>query len=142
MSQSRSRGRRGPAKRSQGGKGGGGKRKQNRSGGQKRGQKRARKKPVVDPKRDFWEMSSGGTAAASTVARVRPAPDPTALVRSLGPPPLGKFADNAEHYYAPMYETAQRFAVAMAAANGVLATDDADDAEAGAAPADPRAKGD
>jgi hypothetical protein len=41
-------------------------------------------------------------------------------VRSLGDPPLGKFASNAQHYYDAVYEKAQQFAVAVAAANGLL----------------------
>lgn len=106
-----------------GGRGGGGGGKRG-GGNQKRGQsnkkKRGRKKPAAD-KRDFWEIDSSETELRSTIERVHPAPDPTALVRSLGPPPLGRFGDHAQHYYAAVYETAQRFAVAMAAANGVLA---------------------
>lgn len=132
MSQNRSRGGRGSSSKSRGGKsrsgkGGGGK-KQNRSGKQKQNrsgkQKRGRKKSTVDPDRDFWANDAAEARVRSEIGRVRPAPDPAALVRSLGPPPLGKFADHAQHYYAAVYETAQRFAVAVAAANGVLETED------------------
>jgi hypothetical protein len=130
MSQSRSRRGRKPAKRSNSAKSAG-QRKQNRSGERRTG----RQKPVVDPKRDFWGNDSAETAARSKIDRVRPAQDATALVRSLGPPPLAQFADSAQHYYAPMYETAQRFAVAIAAANGVLATSHGHDV-AGDSPAD------
>jgi hypothetical protein len=58
---------------------------------------------------------------------VRPADDATAVVRSLGSPPLGRFADDAQHFYAAVYEKAQHFAVAMATANGVQVAVDRDD---------------
>ena len=66
------------------------------------------------------------------VGSVRPAQHPSAVVRSLGDPPLGKFASNAHHYYDAVYEKAQQFAVAIATANGLLMVDDGDDAGAGA----------
>ncbi len=52
------------------------------------------------------------------------------MVRSLGDPPLGKYATNAQHYYDAVYEKAQQFAVAIATANGLLVVDDAESDDA------------
>ncbi|MCB0954428.1 MAG: hypothetical protein KDB13_17225, partial [Microthrixaceae bacterium] len=57
---------------------------------------------------------------------------PTAIVRSLGEPPLGRYAGNAQHYYDAVYEKAQRFAVAIATANDLLVTDEMSDEPDGA----------
>ena len=54
------------------------------------------------------------------------APDPAALVRSLGDPPLRGSSVVAGHYIAAVVETAARRATALAALAGLLATD-ADD---------------
>ena len=94
-----------------------------RGGGQKRGKKRGKKKSTksaIDPKRPVWENPDGEAELREIVGQVRPAHHPTAVVRSLGDPPLGKFASNAQHYYDAVYEKAQQFAVAVAAANGLL----------------------
>ena len=107
----------------------------NRRGGKAKGNRRPNKrggaqKPAAvsqDPNRPFWTSPTDATALERGIGLVRPSQDPTALVRSLGSPPLGRFADNAQHYYAAVYEKAQRFAVAMATANGVL-VDDGEDA--------------
>jgi hypothetical protein len=58
---------------------------------------------------------------------VRPTPDPGALVRSLGAPPLAVDAGLAERHLTAVYEEAVRAATALAAASGLLAlsTDDA-----------------
>jgi hypothetical protein len=55
-----------------------------------------------------------------------PAPDPTALLRSLGDPPLQGQGAVAEHYLAAVVERAAGLATALAVAAGLLA-DDADD---------------
>jgi hypothetical protein len=99
-------------------------------GGQKRGKKQGKKKsdtPAIDPRRPLWENPAGEAELQALVGSVRPARNPTALVRSLGEPPLGKFSGNAQHYYEAVYEKAQRFAVAMATANGLRVIDDAED---------------
>jgi hypothetical protein len=51
---------------------------------------------------------------------IRPPDDPTALVRSLGPPPLPGWERVAEHYFAAVYEKSTNLAVALAAASGLL----------------------
>ena len=113
-----------------------------RGGGQKRAKKRGKKKTnksAIDPKRPVWDNPDGEAELRKIVGQVRPAHHPTAVVRSLGDPPLGKFASNAQHYYDAVYEKAQQFAVAVAAANGLLVmeesgesgdSDTGDDAEA------------
>ena len=51
---------------------------------------------------------------------IRPVPDPGAMVRSLGPPPLFGGGGNAEHYFAAVYDRAAMLAGALAAASGLL----------------------
>jgi hypothetical protein len=51
---------------------------------------------------------------------VRHAADPTALLRSLGDPPLQGQGAVAEHYLAAVVEKAAGLATALAAAGGVL----------------------
>ncbi|HWC38477.1 MAG TPA: hypothetical protein VG476_08100 [Acidimicrobiales bacterium] len=52
--------------------------------------------------------------------------DPTALVRSLGPPPLPGQTAYAEHYLAAVVERAAAMAGAVAAAAGISAEPDSD----------------
>jgi len=115
------------------GKGGG-----NRGGrgGKNRGKKKQSNKPAIDPNRPVWENPAGEAEVLEIVGSVRPAQNPTALVRSLGEPPLGKYATNAEHYYEAVYEKAQRFAIAMATANGLLVVDGSEAAASADAPED------
>jgi hypothetical protein len=48
--------------------------------------------------------------------------DPTAMIRSLGPPPLAGHETVAEHYFAAVYEKAVGLAGALAVAAGLTAT--------------------
>jgi hypothetical protein len=54
---------------------------------------------------------------------IRPASDPTALLRSLGDPPLQGQGAVAEHYVAAVVERAAGVATALAAAAGLLGSD-------------------
>jgi len=54
-------------------------------------------------------------------APIAPATDPTALLRSLGDPPLQGQGAVAGHYLAAVVEEAARVATAIAAVSGVLA---------------------
>ena len=56
---------------------------------------------------------------------IAPVVDPTALVRSLGPPPLPGQTAYAEHYLAAVVERAAAMAGAVAAAAGVSAEPEA-----------------
>ena len=49
------------------------------------------------------------------------------MIRSLGPPPLPGRETIAENYFALAYDKAARRAVALAAANGLMAPFDEDD---------------
>ncbi|MPY91620.1 MAG: hypothetical protein GEV08_00745 [Acidimicrobiia bacterium] len=67
--------------------------------------------------RRFW----GDRAAVEEPApAVRPTPDASALVRSLGPPPLVGHDRAAEAYFAAVYDRAVGLAAALAAASGLL----------------------
>jgi hypothetical protein len=65
----------------------------------------------------FW--GEGTDDEAAPVERIRPTPDPAALPRSLGDPPLTPDTA-AAHHVAVVYEEAVRAATALAAANDLL----------------------
>ena len=83
----------------------------------------ARPKPV-----DLWRP----VPELPPPAPIRPAGDPTALLRSLGDPPLQGQGTVAEHYFAAVVERAAGLATALAAAAGVLAPPPSPDDEDGA----------
>jgi hypothetical protein len=68
----------------------------------------------------FWGPEAADEAAA--VQRIRPTPEPAALPRSLGDPPLTPDTA-AAHHVAVVYEEAVRAATALAAANSLLELD-------------------
>jgi hypothetical protein len=72
------------------------------------------------PRRDFWEGSEGGDGGDEPVSQVRQPDDPSAMIRSLGPPPLPGRETVAEHYFALAFDKASRRAVALAAASGLM----------------------
>jgi hypothetical protein len=102
----------GGAKGNAGGKSG--KNGKGRNNGGSNGASGGAKTPSV---RDFW-----GThlPVPEPVASVRPADNPAAVVKSLGPPPLTGHEVIAEHYFAAVYEKAAKSASALAAASGLL----------------------
>jgi hypothetical protein len=55
---------------------------------------------------------------------ISPAPDPTLMLRSLGPPPLPGQGAVAEHYLAAVAVEAARLAKLLALSADILATDD------------------
>jgi hypothetical protein len=59
---------------------------------------------------------------------IAPAADPTAVVRSLGAPPLPGQGAVAEHYLAAVADRAAGLATALAAAGGLLAQPGTDEA--------------
>lgn len=69
----------------------------------------------------FW----GSTDEFEPVEPVVPADDPSAMVSSLGPPPLGIHSEAGAHYLAAAYAKASTIAVALSAAAGLLADRDA-----------------
>jgi hypothetical protein len=76
------------------------------------------------PRRDFWD---GTDAGDEPVAHVRSPDDPSAMIRSLGPPPLPGRETIAENYFALAYDKAARRAVALAAASGLMDLSEPDD---------------
>jgi len=70
----------------------------------------------------FW----GREGAVEPTDAIRPSDDPTAMIRSLGPPPLGVLAGPGEHYLSAAYDKAAGVAVALAAAGDLLDLDDFD----------------
>ena len=70
--------------------------------------------------RDFWGTSFPPPEPADTVTM---ADDATAMVRSLGTPPLTGQEAVAEHYFTAVYVKAAALASALAAADGLLETD-------------------
>ena len=73
--------------------------------------------------RDFWGPED---AEVLSPAPIRAAQHPTALVQSLGPPPLPNGAI-AQHYFEVIYERAAALAIALAASAGLVSADDADE---------------
>ncbi len=69
----------------------------------------------------FWGAPDAGEP--SPAPPIRPTPEPGALVRSLGPPPLAIDAGVAERHLTAVYEEAVRTATALAAASGLLAAE-------------------
>jgi hypothetical protein len=69
------------------------------------------------PRRDFWD---GAGTDDEPVALLRPSGDPSAMIRSLGPPPLPGRETIAEHYFALAFDKASRRAFALAAANELV----------------------
>ena len=78
---------------------------------QNRRQRPPKRKPV-----DLWRP----VPQLPEPAPIVPAADPTALVRSLGDPPLQGQGQVAEHYLAAVVERAAQLATALAAAGGLL----------------------
>jgi hypothetical protein len=72
------------------------------------------------PSADFWGREPAEEPAPDLI---RASDDPTAMVRSLGPPPLPGWERVAEHYFEAVYEKAANLAIALAAASGLLATE-------------------
>jgi len=89
----------------------------------RRPSKQAKTRGKTAPTRDFWGSVE---AVPDVVTPVRPAADASALVRSLGPPPLAGHEVISEHYFRAVYDRAAGLATAIAAGNGLLAEPDSD----------------
>jgi hypothetical protein len=79
------------------------------------------KQQAAPAARDFW-----GTPAAehAPVSAVRPLQDPTALIKSLGAPPLPGRETIAQYHFELVYQRASALATALAAASNLLALDE------------------
>ncbi len=107
----------------------GSRRRSNQRSGRNRRSNNKSKKPALDP-REFW---GDGEAMPDELAPVVMAEDPSAVVRSLGRPPIHGQENVAEHYFRAVYGRAANLAVALAAAGGLIGEpgddDDADSAD-------------
>jgi hypothetical protein len=93
-------------------------RRRSRSGkGGSQQQKKAQ--PKISAK-NYW----GRPAEPSAPDLILPSPDPAALVRSLGPPPLAGHDQAAKIFFEAVYEKSVGIAVALSAANDLLDTND------------------
>ena len=90
-----------------------------RRGAKQQGRKPPAKGGGPDPN-EFWRAMP----ELDPPEPIRPAAEPTALLRSLGTPPLTGHAAVADHYLAAVIERAAGLATALAAASGLLATGD------------------
>lgn len=88
-----------------------------RRGNKKRGG-RARKKTVsAKAVAEFW---GDAEAVPSPEGNIRIAKDTSAVVRSLGRPPMGGQDTLAEHYFVAVYDRAVTLASALAAAGDLI----------------------
>lgn len=84
-------------------------------------QKRKEPRPPAEPTpAEFWKIAP----KAGVPTRITPATDPTALVRSLGRPPLDH--PGADRYLASVAQRAAGLATALAVAADILATPEED----------------
>lgn len=83
--------------------------------------KRNQPRPPAEPTpAEFWRIAP----KAAAPARITPATDPTALVRSLGRPPLDH--PGADRYLASVAQRAAGLATALAVAADILSDPEAD----------------
>jgi hypothetical protein len=79
--------------------------------------KRRRPATRLAPQPGFWGWPD---RPPSEPVAIRATPDPSAVPRSLGDPPLGPNAAATQRHLALVYEEAVRAATALAAANNLL----------------------
>lgn len=91
----------------------------------RQGPNRGRKQMTT---RDFWGTWDHDEEEP---ALIRPSEDPTAMIRSLGPPPLPGRETVSEHYFAAVYDKAASLAIALAAASGLLDMSEEEDRPGG-----------
>jgi hypothetical protein len=89
----------------------------NRNSGNRRPQAHGR-----NSSRDLW----AAVPPPDTPEPIQPAPDPTALITSLGSPPLRGHSVTAEYYLTAIVERAAALATALAASAGLLAPQNED----------------
>ena len=73
---------------------------------------------------NFWGTEDTGD---DLPASITPSDDPAAMITSLGPPPIPGHETAAQHYFDAVYAKAGALAIALAAASGLLVTDEPDD---------------
>jgi len=85
--------------------------------------RRRKKKDDTEKVANFWAANVPEDELAELAGTVRPSDKPTALVRSLGQPPLPGQNRAAGHYFDAVYLKAAHFATALATANGLIEVD-------------------
>jgi hypothetical protein len=88
---------------------------------QRRSRRPAARPPTKQP--GLWDA----VAPLGPPEQIQPALDPTAVIASLGPPPLRGTSSAAEHYLAAVVERAAALATALAASAQLLADPDNDE---------------
>lgn len=84
-----------------------------------------RRRPQGSNRRDAGGSFWGDPAALPDATRgVRITSDPSAVARSLGPPPLPGHEAIAAHYFAAVYDRTVALAGAIAAAGGLIALEE------------------
>ena len=92
-----------------------------RNNNNKQARRAAQGRPAAEPTpAEFWRIPP----KAAAPGRITPAPDPTALLRSLGRPPLDHAG--ADRYLATVAQRAAGLATALAVAADILAETDGD----------------
>jgi hypothetical protein len=93
------------------------------SEGQRRRPKKRRSNRSRNSPKNFW-----GDVEKLPLAedKIRITPEPDALSRSLGRPPIPGSETIAEHYFAAVYDRAVALAGVLAAAGGMVEADDLD----------------
>lgn len=102
---------------------------QKQGGGQASGRRQSQGRPAASetPARPSPTELFAVVPAPPSVERITPAEDPTAVLRSLGPPPLAGQSATALAYLAAVAERAAGLATALAAANDLLELPEVDD---------------
>ena len=85
--------------------------------GPSRGRRRRPQHRRQQPRRDLWSPAP----KLDDPEPIKPATDPTALIDSLGGPPLRGHSSVAEHHIAAVIERAANLATALAASADLLA---------------------
>ncbi|MGI9614852.1 MAG: hypothetical protein ACR2QO_18220 [Acidimicrobiales bacterium] len=93
---------------------------QSNQGRRNNGRRRKGNKKNVNPQ-DFWGRPELLPDAA---VEARITTDPSAVVRSLGRAPLSGHHNAADHYFAAVYDRSVSLASALAAAGGMIETDE------------------
>ncbi len=70
---------------------------------------------------NFWGTEDTGDDIPNAITI---SDDPAAMITSLGPPPIPGHETGAQHYFDAVYAKAAGLAIALAAASGLLATED------------------
>ncbi|MBI2706080.1 MAG: hypothetical protein HYX32_12435 [Actinobacteria bacterium] len=85
-----------------------------------------------DKSTNFWAANVSDDELVGLAGSVRPSDKPTALVRSLGQPPLPGQNRAAGAYFDAVYLKAAHFATALATANDLIESEDPEEPLPGA----------